>query len=590
MVDGLYAWWRADDAGSSDGDAVSSWSDRSGNGYTLSQGTGAKQPTYKTNILDGEPVVRFDGGDYLQASTASDWTFLHNGSDWRIFIVWKVRLLNTETANTLLATHRLSSAQIGTMILHDDRSVFGFSELHRLFIARGVSGNAVMDDKSLDWAALGGRWHIHDAVVSSDEATSRVDGRLGDHINHKNLSGYSASSPNDPLTVGASPADAHHLDGDIAEIVIYDTAAHTPAVQRGIRGYLRGRYPSVEYLLPSDTHHTLVNNSNHNAFGGLAIADDNTFVAAYRSGSDHDSGDGETVVQTSTNQASTWSGETTVNSDASFDYREAALLTLANGNILMSYGMRDSDTSDLAQGAAFKISADEGATWGSEILPSAVFDTLTRGGMQAVQLANGDIVTTVHGHDSGDTLRSVKMLRSTDNGSTWSVLSTVADGPGDSLDYSETGLGLLSSGDIVAMIREETSKDWYEATSTDSGSTWSSPALRINSALARPCIVVTDTDTMISVQRNIGTAAELSSWVSSVDAGVSWQEGAPVERNFQGPDRYVYGQGALDYAGRLWQLYFREVSDTNSDGFVSPPETTGIGVGEVRLGEFVPKL
>jgi|WetSurMetagenome_2_1015567.scaffolds.fasta_scaffold01074_11 hypothetical protein len=66
MVAGLQ-WWLAADhvSGVADGGAMSAWNDSSGNGYNLAQGTPAAQPHWQDNIINGKPVVRFDGGDYM---------------------------------------------------------------------------------------------------------------------------------------------------------------------------------------------------------------------------------------------------------------------------------------------------------------------------------------------------------------------------------------------------------------------------------------------------------------------------------------------------------------------------------------------
>ena len=57
----LTAWYKADSISGSDGDPVSSWSDSSGNGNDLAQGTSARQPTLQTEELNSLSVVRFDG-------------------------------------------------------------------------------------------------------------------------------------------------------------------------------------------------------------------------------------------------------------------------------------------------------------------------------------------------------------------------------------------------------------------------------------------------------------------------------------------------------------------------------------------------
>jgi hypothetical protein len=63
-IAGLKLWLDASQiTGLNDGDAVATWSDVSGNGRDFTQGTASARPIYKTAILNGKPVVRFDGID-----------------------------------------------------------------------------------------------------------------------------------------------------------------------------------------------------------------------------------------------------------------------------------------------------------------------------------------------------------------------------------------------------------------------------------------------------------------------------------------------------------------------------------------------
>jgi len=56
----LRVWFDADSlTGLSDGDAMSSWSDSSGNGNNVANTQATLKPTYETNELNGKPVVRF---------------------------------------------------------------------------------------------------------------------------------------------------------------------------------------------------------------------------------------------------------------------------------------------------------------------------------------------------------------------------------------------------------------------------------------------------------------------------------------------------------------------------------------------------
>ncbi|MDB5185269.1 MAG: hypothetical protein JWN38_1077 [Candidatus Saccharibacteria bacterium] len=69
-LSGLVAWYDASQiTGLADGDAVAQWNDLSGNGNHAVQATGANKPTYKTNIQNGKPVVRFNGTTTVLART-----------------------------------------------------------------------------------------------------------------------------------------------------------------------------------------------------------------------------------------------------------------------------------------------------------------------------------------------------------------------------------------------------------------------------------------------------------------------------------------------------------------------------------------
>lgn len=73
----LKLWFEADDtalnssdapAGNNDG--VKTWTDKSGSGNTLTQGTSSKRPTFQTNVQNGLPAVYFDGIDDVMWKTS----------------------------------------------------------------------------------------------------------------------------------------------------------------------------------------------------------------------------------------------------------------------------------------------------------------------------------------------------------------------------------------------------------------------------------------------------------------------------------------------------------------------------------------
>lgn len=82
----------------SDGTSVSTWSDISGQGRLPTNSTATNQPTFKTNIANGQPAVLFDSnagganGDWLTLGTTTDIgkLSLTGATDWTIFICAKI--------------------------------------------------------------------------------------------------------------------------------------------------------------------------------------------------------------------------------------------------------------------------------------------------------------------------------------------------------------------------------------------------------------------------------------------------------------------------------------------------------------------
>lgn len=101
QISGCELWLKADAiSGLSNGDLVSVWVDSSGNGNQASQ-IGTSRPTYQTSVLNGYPVVRFDGNDSFTdifTITNQNMTIFavfahdHNGSSQPSGPLWQTEL------------------------------------------------------------------------------------------------------------------------------------------------------------------------------------------------------------------------------------------------------------------------------------------------------------------------------------------------------------------------------------------------------------------------------------------------------------------------------------------------------------------
>lgn len=110
-ISGLRLWLDASRiTGLADGDPVGQWNDLSGNGNHATQTTAAKKPLYKTGILNGKPVVRFDGTDDLLL--ANGIATLLTGTDVpnTVLGIIKARVLPSLGANPCFAGLGRSSA------------------------------------------------------------------------------------------------------------------------------------------------------------------------------------------------------------------------------------------------------------------------------------------------------------------------------------------------------------------------------------------------------------------------------------------------------------------------------------------------
>lgn len=210
-ITGLQAWFKADAiTGKNDGDAIAQWNDSSGNARHATQATGANQPLYKTNILNGKPVARFDGTDSL--ATAS---FTAITQPTTIFVV-----ASTRTSGT------------GTQFICDG---IGSTNRNAIFEASGAGTMSIFSNAVLASAITGAQplsiWTALFNNTASDlrkNGTSIVNGTSGAQV----LTG---------VRLGASDTASSNLIGDIAEYLLYVgnvSGSNRTAVER----YLSQKY------------------------------------------------------------------------------------------------------------------------------------------------------------------------------------------------------------------------------------------------------------------------------------------------------------------------------------------------------------
>lgn len=217
---GLKMWLKADAGVTKDGsNYVSSWADQSGYANDGTQGTSASQPLWVSNVVNGKPVLRFDGSnDFLTTGTNSSLV----SSDFTYFVV----------------------------------SAFNSTSGSPALLSRDEGGGAT--NKWIYWYNSGGmQLHIQPGnQLLSSTAFSRTNGQVNllalkksgttyQHYRNASANGSAVAtlaipSINSDFRIGQAENN-FYLNGDIAEVIAYDHAL-SDSDRNKVEGYLNTKY------------------------------------------------------------------------------------------------------------------------------------------------------------------------------------------------------------------------------------------------------------------------------------------------------------------------------------------------------------
>lgn len=213
----LKAWYDAADTSSitASSNAVSQWNDKSGNGFNLTQTTSTRKPSSGTRTLNSKNVIDFDGtDDYLQAATASDWTFLNNTGGSTVFYVLIID--NLVNASGFADTGGFTSANIDYELYYNTMMV------HRVGNANAGAGPVQNETNYTLTAAAHYLYCISDPNngTAADRSIMYVDGTAASKNNARTTT-PSNSAPNRALTIGnRTDGDNYAFNGAFAEIIM----------------------------------------------------------------------------------------------------------------------------------------------------------------------------------------------------------------------------------------------------------------------------------------------------------------------------------------------------------------------------------
>lgn len=209
----LEAWYKADTLALADGANVTSWTDSSGNGRTLTNPGAA--PTYKINYLNGRPAVKFVGASsqYLQAAFT-------NNHPLTVFVVAQA---NSDAHSSIYD----GVVQTSSLIYRGDSTHI----------------NVYSNGTFISCVAVPSDFQVISAVFNGASSKGVINGVV--------TTGTCTALNTGGITLGRNGTGSTYFEGYICEILVY-SGALSDSIRQQVEGYLANRWARNAAIRPFD--------------------------------------------------------------------------------------------------------------------------------------------------------------------------------------------------------------------------------------------------------------------------------------------------------------------------------------------------
>jgi hypothetical protein len=231
-----------------DGNSIAAWRDKSTNAYLFTQATAGSRPTYKTSILNGRSITRFNGTSTFLQSSATLPFYTSSTSGGSFFVVFMATTVTTQRflmtyQNQVTNTYCGTESELGYTTGNNGQGNFGMHQgCSRATIA--ASGTIVINSYVLMSYILGttGTTPANSTIFKNGTSLTPSNDQTGFYSAGSYPSANNARFLNIGARVfnGSQATDCFH-SGDIAELIWYRTPLSTTE-RLGVESYLYSKW------------------------------------------------------------------------------------------------------------------------------------------------------------------------------------------------------------------------------------------------------------------------------------------------------------------------------------------------------------
>lgn len=233
----------ADDASTitQSGGFVTSWADKSGNGYNFIQPNTANSPITVANELNGRTVIRFDGvSDRLSTGSSG---LVRNWAGSTIYFVARARSVSGRRDMFAIANNNTSSVRTG---LYLPLASTGFSVANRIADSDSLRQTNSPLNPQTYW-----RTYVAESNHTANRTRAYLNNTLVQTTTGTTTAGNSSNTAAAITIIGCGLGINMFSDIDVAEILVYE-GAHNDTQRAEVLEYIKTKW-GIDYTLEEET-------------------------------------------------------------------------------------------------------------------------------------------------------------------------------------------------------------------------------------------------------------------------------------------------------------------------------------------------